>query len=450
MTAITGMPEVTPNGVLPSLNNTDSRCKNIQKKSVSSCTASFYVELSDEAASGMEFQKISELQDSKLFNQSNQTKLSVSNFTKTLLEYLENQDGLISNSSYSSIGGLTNFGLGANWSTTETTNDGKQVTVSSSPDGANIEILLTDGNKIAIDGVTSDVRFSTQEDGNIVMVTNSKTITFDAQGNKISEGEGGDPLQGSDSDDIIINFNGSQVDGGNGNDLIINFSDQASIYGGAGNDKVVIANSLASNLNVDLGEGDDSFIMADMQNASSITIQGGSGNDNIQIGSVRGASTALNIDGGAGNDKISMNRAVVGSANINANDGNDKINIKDILVNSGQDAIISGGSGNNDISIGFMHGVSLNGAKGNDTINIGYASNSIIDGGEGDNEITIGTMFRSLLVNSDGSDVISIDSMLSSMIASKETIDSLLFLDENEADDTSLSCESKAENELNA
>lgn len=452
MTTISNMTQVSQYGFISLLNN-ESGINKTSKAFISSLSTPDYIDFSKNVANDLDFQKISDLQSDNQSNYTHQAKISVSNFTKTLLEYLENQDDLMNNY-HSKINDISNSNLISNGLSTVTSNDGKKVTISSLIQGNNIELLLPNGNKIVAKDINTDVRFSTQQNGEIVMATRFKTITFDAQGNKIREGEGDEPLLGTDSDDIIINFYGSNIDGGDGNDLIINFAAQSTITGGTGNDKVIIANSIANStgsiLNIDLGDGDDSLIISDMHDASKINIQGGNGNDNIQIGTIGGSSTELNIDGGNGDDEIIVNHAVIGAAKISGNDGNDKIRIKNILVNNGENAVISGAAGNDDISIDFMHGVEISGEKGNDTIKIGIAGNSIIDCGDGNNEITIGTMIRSLLINGDGSDVISIDTMLQSIIASRKNIDSFPFEDskEEEGDNNSLHDDSVTKIEL--
>ena len=322
--------------------------------------------------------------------------------------------------------------------------DGTTVNISYVNDGtANIQLSLSNGQKLEVNGITSNVRFSRDENNAIQMVTSETTTTFDGNGNVISTADGGNPLAGTDGNDIIINFDGSEVNGGDGNDLIVNYASNSTIYGGSGNDKVLIASknhnsqngALDQNVNVYLGDGDDSLEMGDAGH-SMINIDGGNGNDSILIGNLLGVSA--NINGGFGNDKITVGKIHGSSDNsvmISGGEDDDSIKINEML---GPVARISGDAGNDKISVGKLYGRPfagsslVNGGSGNDIINIGYASDSVIDGGDGNNEISIDEMFRSLLVNGSGDDIINVNKMLSSMILSTEKLESELWTDKQE------------------
>lgn len=367
-----------------------------------------------------------------------------SHFRRQLVEHLEKQGGDLSAvhdpaQHHSSLGALQECAAPV----AATMSDGTRVSVSTSSLGAEIRLTLADGRTLTVDGISSDVRFTPAENGEILMVTRDATFTFDARGDKVVAGAGGDPLTGGDGNDIIINFSSAAVQGGGGDDLVITYANRADISGGEGNDRVIVAGRFAESLNISLGDGDDSLEIAEALNAD-IRIDAGNGNDGIRLGTILGGG-AVNVAGGDGDDEIRIGSISVGSVAISGGNGNDGIEADFLVGNgsvvvSGDDGndvlslgavrsfggsgacLIGGGAGDDKIFVGSLDGASVGSGSGNDVIRVGHATDSVIDGGDGDNEISVETMFRSLLVNGLGNDAISIDSMISSMILSPESL----------------------------
>lgn len=344
-----------------------------------------------------------------------------SHFRRQLVEYLEKQDRDIFAAHDRSQGHFSLSPLQAQAAPVSATmSNGTRVSVSTSSHGATVRLALSDGRTLAVDGISGDVRFSHAENGELLMITGDATFAFDAQGNRIVTGEGGDALAGTDGNDVIINFSDSAVRGGAGDDLVITYASRADISGGDGNDKVIVAGRFVQSLDISLGDGDDSLEVAETLNAD-IRIDGGDGNDSIRLGKVMGDGD-ISLNGGDGDDGISIDFLSAGSVVVSGGNGNDEMEVG-FLYAAGRDAgRLDGGAGDDRIFVQGLHGASIDSGGGNDVIRVGSAVDSVIDGGDGDNEISVGTMFRSLLVNGLGNDAISVTSMISSMILSPEML----------------------------
>ncbi|HEX4527586.1 MAG TPA: hypothetical protein VH108_12695 [Gaiellaceae bacterium] len=153
-----------------------------------------------------------------------------------------------------------------------------------------------------------------------------------------------------------------------------------SIHGdfGAGNDYVLIADSVKLPVYIDGGADDDVIIYRGSNPAS--TLNGGSGDDYVEAS----GPAAIAIDAGTGDDVVQHTGA--GVATINGNDGSDLI----FGGPSGTD-VISGGAGDDTIN---GPAASIHGDGGNDTINITLDTNTPIalDGGTGTD--TLNTFLR--------------------------------------------------------
>ena len=123
-------------------------------------------------------------------------------------------------------------------------------------------------------------------------------------------------ITGSDSQDTIYNSgNNVSISGGLEADTIFNTGDNVSITGGASNDLILIGNSYTRNSDTTITYGSEVSILA-----SSVTINGGAGNDTIwgnrigdsdstkahiyQFGNKDGSDVIYNF---GKNDKISLN-----------------------------------------------------------------------------------------------------------------------------------------------
>lgn len=140
-------------------------------------------------------------------------------------------------------------------------------------------------------------------------------------------------ITGTSDADILINFGDNvTIDGGAGNDNLQNSGTNVSIAAGAGDD--YIFNIPSSNVSIDGGDGDDDIF----SNGSNTYVVGGNGAD-----SIKSSGDLVKIHGLAGNDTI---RNYGDSITIDG--GMDADYIEN---NGGKNVLISGGKGNDTISI---------------------------------------------------------------------------------------------------
>lgn len=133
----------------------------------------------------------------------------------------------------------------------------------------------------------------------------SDTIYAGSGGDSISGGYGDDIIYGGDGDDDLYGGDGLSdsdiIYGGKGNDTISALG-SSKIYGGEGNDVITMTTGrrlAPSNLYVDGGEGDDTYILGLNQATSGRgydTIVASAGNDVIKLAEFNGADYVKNGD----------------------------------------------------------------------------------------------------------------------------------------------------------
>ena len=127
------------------------------------------------------------------------------------------------------------------------------------------------------------------------------------------------------------------IDGGDGNDSISNWRDNVTIFGGAGADSIYNYNKGVS---INAGDGND-YIFNNANDGDTTTIDGGAGDDTIEVSS---NFNPLVINGGDGDDSIA---GIDEGGTINGGKGNDTISV-------GSGALFTYTSGDdNDIIFGF-------------------------------------------------------------------------------------------------
>lgn len=208
------------------------------------------------------------------------------------------------------------------------------------------------------------------------------------------ETEEDDIIQGInlDGDNVLYGTSGNDIiDGGNGNDTIYGGAGDDTLYGGNGNDTIYGG---AGDDVIYGGPGDDVIYGGDGDD----TIYGGGGNDTIIGGdgndTIFGGDGDDYIEGGDGDDVIDGGN---GNDTIYGGNGNDTINGgagDDTIYGGAGDDVIDGGDGNDTIY----------GEDGNDTIN-GGAGDDFIDGGAGDDVIDGGDG-NDTIYGGDGNDTI--------------------------------------------
>ena len=214
------------------------------------------------------------------------------------------------------------------------TNRGKNVSIKGGADADTIS------NNVGGDSVTIDAGY-----GNNLITNSSKNVSIKSgTGNDriinsgdsitIDAGDGDNYItnsrknvsikSGTGNDSIINNSSGNSVtiDAGGGDNYITNNSKNVSIKSGTGNDS--ITNS-GSSVTIDAGDGADEIYN---RLGSNVTLKGGAGNDYIYIRS-HGRNTDSNVvNGGAGNDTIDIYLSNVKTViEYGAGEGNDLIHV---------------------------------------------------------------------------------------------------------------------------
>lgn len=230
-------------------------------------------------------------------------------------------------------------------------------------------------------------------------------IIMDAQGNsqvEIDAERGTATAKTGDGDDTItIRAGGAYgVSSGGGDDIIdivatnTEFKKPGDLYSAADN--------------VDSGDGNDQ-ILIDAQGPVT-RVYGGPGDDLVRISGTNGGSGYYNpmklgvdnIDGGAGNDTLQLVSSA-GISRIGGGDGNDIVDIKA----GGWVSNVDGDAGNDimDVVAGQM-ATSIHGGDGNDTITAQAKDVSVLDGGAGDDMIVVNASYASYIDGGDGNDTI--------------------------------------------
>jgi Ca2+-binding RTX toxin-like protein len=225
---------------------------------------------------------------------------------------------------------------------------------------------------------------------------------------------------GDDRFDILAS--GVTASGGIGNDLFVmrGGSDQ-TIHGDDGNDRVNLAANV-SNINADLGAGDDSFVgygytltgniyggsgadtFVDISGSSNLNIYGGTGDD---VYRAWGANYANFIENpGEGADTVEVSRGM----NYTLPDNIERIVLGSYQGSTGLAATLTGnalangitGSGNSETIFGLDGNDRLLGKGGDDIIH-GGNDNDLVDGGLG-NDTLYGDAGSDSLVGREGND----------------------------------------------
>ncbi len=216
---------------------------------------------------------------------------------------------------------------------------------------------------------------------------------------------------GNDFIELLTNGTANQtsgegfvVDGGDGEDTIsiVTNGHHGLITGGAGDDKIFVGSSSSiwnycytDNTNIQGGSGNDKFIIVNGKN----NVFGGNGNNIFEINDA--IKSGYSINGGTGNDSFTIN-ASDSEGTINGNSGNNTFiingsNNQDIKTGSGNDTITVSGNNNKIDAQAGEDTITVNGNNneidaglGNDKIYINSSNNSaFITGGDGDDNISV-------------------------------------------------------------
>lgn len=164
-----------------------------------------------------------------------------------------------------------------------------------------------------------------------------------------------------------------------------NSSNNASVYGGAGNDSLVFAGSSSGVQGSSLLEGNDDDDTIESWNGVKNTLDGGNGNDSItnKVSYSQYDAQSSVIKGGAGNDDIYSQGY---KATISGGDNDDTI------TSSGSNTSINGDAGNDLITLEDGSSLSIKGGADDDTIFANNNSSNFFQYDLGDgNDTIIGT-----------------------------------------------------------
>jgi Ca2+-binding RTX toxin-like protein len=184
--------------------------------------------------------------------------------------------------------------------------------------------------------------------------------------------DGNDNLSGGDGDDYLdAGVGDDTLNGGAGNDrLLIDGLGTDTVDGGTGEDRLDVNQSGATtaiNISYTTPTG------GSIQNIEAVSIQTGSGNDNLNFSAATGSPSywgSSQVFAGSGNDTVVGG---TGTDNIYGEDGNDAL---------------SGGAGNDYIDGGIGNDT-LNGGDGNDRLVIDGLGSDSVDGGTGDDRLDV-------------------------------------------------------------
>ena len=286
--------------------------------------------------------------------------------------------------------------------------------------------VLTVNGGAGVDTITSTL---TDTDLDLLV-----TINGDAGNDTISGGSIVDVIFGGDGNDSIAgNVGGDIISGGAGDDTISGNADGDDISGDAGNDTLTggtgadwVKGGLGSDLIID--DGSDNGGPVSVPD----TIDGGAGDDNIQVGGAFAFRTDL-VTGGSGTDRLTMTSGITrasfstadwsieeiantgGPYAITADDAGATIDLSHVVYIGSGIASLQGGTGNDvligtnldaqfDIISGNDGNDSIYGLKGNDSLT-GGNGNDYIDGGFGNDTIQ-GSANNDTLYGRDGNDTL--------------------------------------------
>ncbi|MBE8951543.1 MAG: hypothetical protein SR1Q7_00155 [Quinella sp. 1Q7] len=147
---------------------------------------------------------------------------------------------------------------------------------------------------------------------------------FGEGGNDVLYGEGGnDEIYGDAGKDTIYVGDSDTAFGGDGDDFIKNNGDYVKIFGDDGNDKIFNSDTYSHNVTISGDDGHDTIAVHGMK----ISVNGGTGNDSIQLGyvsSTDNVSSTVTVDAGADNDTI---RSYISYVTLTGGAGNDVISL---------------------------------------------------------------------------------------------------------------------------
>ena len=272
----------------------------------------------------------------------------------------------------------------------------------------------TDNTVKGINGLGGDDTIHANAVNHIVLFGGSGNDTLYIGSDSFAYGEAGDDklfaqglnntLTGSEGNDELSAIgNNNKLFGGNGNDKLYATGANNELHGGEGND--VISGGAFND--IIYGEaGDDTITGADFtygsyevlnKNNGNDAIFAGDGNDTIVVGSGNHS-----IYGEAGNDQIALSGF---SGFVSGGEGNDSISLS-----SSNSQTLYGDNGNDYLSVSAGNNNLLLGAEGDDTLHASGGNYNVLNGGNGYDHYNISSANGTIIKDSDFKGLIQIDS----------------------------------------
>ena len=290
--------------------------------------------------------------------------------------------------------------------------------------GVGSDFLFGDSGADTIDGGEGD--------DVILGGSGDDTLSGGAGADLIRGGSGADTIDGGAGDDIIFGGSGADtIDGGEGDDIIFGGSGDDTLTGGAGADTFVFAPGDGNDTITDFDTSEDKInlsMFGDDISFSDLTITAtadGTGSIISVPGGTNGAAVTITLEGVATTDVTSelfefsdapdLGSRVLGSegndrlegSEVSGGEGDDTITVTGTLINQAH-----GGEGNDHITGGTGVLDILVGGEGDDTLD-GGAGTNILHGGEGDDTFVIqpGQALTTILDFTDGNDQIDLSNI---------------------------------------
>ena len=203
----------------------------------------------------------------------------------------------------------------------------------------------------------------------------------------------------------IQTIRGGRIAGGKGNDSIflgdqVSTFDQASVYGGAGNDIVGTYNSGANTAGdvsqfsgsvLKGGGGNDTvFVTVSASSATDFKVVGNNGIDSVAYSGATHETNSGFVGGGGGNDTVAFSVVTATNTTLKGGDGDDTLNF--LISTTTTKGLVDAGTGNDTVNLKFgtVSSTSVYGGEGNDSIALsGLTDNgtNLLDAGKGNDTI---------------------------------------------------------------
>ncbi|MDB5706726.1 MAG: Ca2+-binding protein toxin-related, partial [Sphingomonas bacterium] len=165
-------------------------------------------------------------------------------------------------------------------------------------------------------------------------------VTNGTSGDDVIQGAAGnDQLVGNDGNDVINGGNGNDVlNGGIGNDTLEGGYGDDTLIGGAGND--IVQDLRGGNDSLSGGDGDDIISVNHryLNLANNITIDGGAGNDLVDIHAYTEGSLVANL--GTGDDRITLYSTLSAGTTLTLGAGSDTVEFSYQLAGQVRGAVV--------------------------------------------------------------------------------------------------------------